>query len=138
MSTDTVQQTIPQFVSDWFRAMESMPDNIDWFVDHLSDSLVLSMPEGEFEGHTGFEQWYRGAAKTFQAGWVHDVQELKVGEESEGLYPVEMALNLVATLNAPEGKPARQLNLPLRESWTVAVSETGAVAIHSYRVTMGR
>lgn len=139
MSTDTLQQTIQQFVSDWFKAMEPMPDNIDWFVAHSSESLVLSMPEGEFAGHAGFEQWYRGAAKTFQPGWLHDVQELTIGEQSEeGLYPVDMDLKLVATLNAPEGKPAKQLSLPLHESWMVAVSEAGKVTIHSYRVTMKR
>ena len=136
MSTDTAQPAIQQFVSDWFKAMEPMPESIDWFIEHLSEFLVLVMPEGEFEGHAGFEQWYRGAAKTFQAGWVHDVQELTIADEQDGVHAVEMDLTLIATLNAPEGKPAKQLKLPLHESWTVSVSESGKVVVHSYRVAM--
>ncbi|MFL0807978.1 MAG: hypothetical protein K6L60_11895 [Oceanobacter sp.] len=132
------EQTITQFVSDWFKAMEPMPENIDWFLGRVSESLELVMPEGAFEGHAGFETWYRGAARTFEAGWVHDVQQLNVGEAVDGVYPVEMELTLIATLIAPEGKPAKQLKLPLTESWAVSVADSGDVTIHSYRVAMKR
>lgn len=124
---------IQQFVTSWFSAMDELPENDDYFLSHLSPNITFNMPEGNFDGHQGFREWYRQARATFKPGCEHLVEQMESEADGDG-YQVNLRVRLIADTFSESVFNGQSLNLLVNESWRVTLDEPGKVLIEDYQV----
>ncbi|SHG80248.1 NAD(P)H-dependent oxidoreductase [Ferrimonas marina] len=121
---------IKQFVTDWFRKLDTLEQDVTPYLPHLADNVVFEVPEGRFEGHDGFEVWYRQLRGLFQPGCQHQVEPLMIESLGEGRFDLRFDVTLSAKSHHGES-----LSVNASEHWQLVLSQ-GGVKIQYYSVSV--
>ncbi|ALO42711.1 NAD(P)H-dependent oxidoreductase [Pseudoalteromonas phenolica] len=130
--TESTEQKITSFVSEWFSTFDLLPEQNEYFTSHLSDSIRLVMPEGEFIGHEGFRDWYAIARKTFKPNCDHKVEQIDITETNKG-YEVALRIRLIAQSYEDSDLQGEHVNVLVNETWQLKIID-GSVIINEYLV----
>ena len=131
---NAIEEKVARFVKSWFAAFDKLTHPSDFFTPSLSEQVKIVMPEGEFIGHQGFNDWYQIARATFKPDCEHLVEQRGVKPLGDNQYRVELRIRLKAdTLDSSQfGGDA--VNILVNETWQVSVSANGALIIDEYLV----
>ncbi|KZN31002.1 hypothetical protein N480_03320 [Pseudoalteromonas luteoviolacea S2607] len=128
------EATINKFIKQWFENFDALPNDSALFTQYLSDDITLIMPEGEFRGHSGFRDWYKGARETFKPNCEHVVEQITVNKKGEQSYLVELRVRLLADTFADSKLQGEKINLLVNELWELEVREHNEIEISQYTV----
>ncbi|MGY3571215.1 NAD(P)H-dependent oxidoreductase [Vibrio paucivorans] len=124
---------LSKFVSTWFEKFDVLPEQDEYFTQSLAEDVVMTMPEGKFEGHTGFRDWYAIARTIFKPNCQHDVEQLEVKSSGKG-YQLNLRIRLKAETYADSVMHGETIELSVDETWQVSLDSQGKVTIHDYSV----
>lgn len=125
---------IRRFIADWFTQFDQLPESGTFFTAHLAEDVDWVMPEGEFRGHQGFEEWYTLARRTFKPGCDHQVEQVEITPQGEG-YKAKLRIRLLAETFAESDFKGESINMLVNETWLLQFNLSGEVQINDYRVT---
>ncbi|OCQ23086.1 FMN reductase [Pseudoalteromonas luteoviolacea] len=125
---------IKRFAKHWFENFDTLPNDSTIFTAHLSEGITLSMPEGEFTGHSGFRDWYKMARETFKPNCEHIVEQIAVKKQREQSYQVELRIRLLADTFEDSKLQGEQVNLLVNELWDLKLKDNGQIEISQYSV----
>jgi len=128
------ENTISKFVMQWFSQFDVLPEQSDIFTQHLSNSIKLTMPEGEFNGHEGFRDWYQMARNTFEPNCQHQIEQMEIKAVGES-YQVDLRIRLFANTYPSSEFKGQPINILVNETWSIKL-EQGKVTIESYLVDL--
>ncbi len=131
--TESDESRLRKFVSQWFGQFDVLPKNDAFFLESLSEEVVMMMPEGEFKGHAGFKDWYAMARATFKPNCVHDVEQFELKPSDKG-YQIELRIRLKADTYEDSMLKGESIELNVNETWQVSIDEQGSVTIYDYKV----
>ncbi|QFT12348.1 General stress protein 14 (plasmid) [Vibrio sp. THAF190c] len=132
--TESDEARLHRFVSEWFGQFDQLPEQSDYFLEHLSEKVEMTMPEGKFIGHSGFEDWYAMARATFKPNCDHDVEQLAIKKVEQG-YQLDLRIRLKADTYSNSLLKGESLELSVNETWQLSLDDQGKVTIHEYLVT---
>lgn len=132
--THSPESIINKFVAQWFSKFDVLPEQSDTFTQHLSKDIKLTMPEGEFNGHEGFRDWYQIARNTFKPNCQHIIEQVDVKNVGE-TYKVELRIRLLADTKPDSVFKGDSINLLVNETWGLKIDSQGKVNIKNYLVT---
>ncbi|TQF70781.1 NAD(P)H-dependent oxidoreductase [Pseudoalteromonas luteoviolacea] len=130
----SVETQVKKFIKHWFANFDKLPDNSEFFTNHLSEEVILLMPEGEFTGHSGFRDWYQAAKATFQANCEHVVEQFTVNKKGVQSYHVELRVRLIAETYKDSQFQGKQISLLVNEHWELCIKESHHIEISRYVV----
>ena len=125
---DSGDSKLKNFVRQWFAAFDRLPEDPQYFLEHLSDDVQWAMPEGSFQGHQGFLEWYAAIRGIIKPGCTHQVEQVSIQQEGADVQ-LELRIRLIAQRVA-DGQP---INMLVNEYWQVSNSD-GRLIINDYRV----
>lgn len=128
------RRKIEKFVTQWFSEFDRLPEEESYFLSHLAADINLQMPEGEFQGHGGFRDWYGTARASFKPDCDHQVEQVEIQPLDKG-YQVDLRIRLIAETYADSPFKGEPLNLLVNEIWQLELSSQDQCIINSYRVT---
>lgn len=131
--TESDEARLQRFVAEWFGQFDQLPEQSDYFLEHLSEEVEMTMPEGKFIGHAGFEDWYAIARATFKPNCEHHVEQLAVKKVDQG-YQLDLRIRLNAETYSNSLFKGERLELSVNETWQLSLDEQGTVTIHEYLV----
>lgn len=127
--TDSAKEKIARFVQRWFAEFDQLPEETQFFLNHMDENIHLKMPEGQFEGHAGFRDWYTQAQQMFKPGCDHQVGQLEINELGDNQYEVKLQIRLIAETQSNES-----FDLSVNETWRLGLNAAGDIRISDYRV----
>ncbi|GGA71723.1 hypothetical protein GCM10011369_11900 [Neiella marina] len=119
---------IKRFVAEWFEQMDRLPEDSGYFKKYLADDFYMNMPEGAFNGISGFEQWYEFARSTFKPDCRHEIEQLDVTEQ-DGEHHLSFRVRVIADTFAGES-----INLLVNETWRLMLNQQRDIKICDYKV----
>ncbi|KZN62197.1 NAD(P)H-dependent oxidoreductase [Pseudoalteromonas luteoviolacea] len=125
---------IKKFIKQWFENFDVLPNDSALFTQYLSDDITLTMPEGEFIGHSGFRDWYKGARETFKPNCEHMVEQITVDKKGSQSYLVKLRVRLIAETFADSKLQGEKINLLVNELWELEVRAHNEIEISQYTV----
>ncbi|WP_117232766.1 NAD(P)H-dependent oxidoreductase [Vibrio maerlii] len=131
--TESDESRLRKFVSLWFAQFDVLPESDAFFLESLSEDVVMTMPEGEFKGHAGFKDWYAVARSTFKPNCIHDVEQFELKSSDKG-YQLELRILLKADTYEDSMMKGESIELNVNETWQVSIDEHGSVTIYDYKV----
>lgn len=131
---DSPEAKLQRFVAQWFEKFDVLAPDSEQFTKHLASDIRLVMPEGEFNGHAGFKDWYQGARATFKPNCDHDVEQMQVKALSDDRFEVELRIRLTAETFAESAFGGEAVNILVNELWQVSFDENDNAIIHEYLV----
>ncbi len=126
------ENRIAKFTTEWFSRFDRLEEDASFFLQHLSDQIVWSMPEGNFLNHQGFLDWYALVRKQFKPGCQHTIEQLEVQPHGDG-YEVSLRVRLLAQTYENSSFKGAVLNVLINETWQLTLDEGGKITIHTYR-----
>lgn len=123
-------ETIIAFVNDWFAQLDALPAEVDFYQQFIDSNSVFTFPEGEFIGQAGFSAWYAEMRKHIQPNCDHRIENISIVANGDG-YAVQLSIKLIAKSTNGKG-----LQLNVKEKWTLALADSGAVTIKTYHVDL--
>ena len=127
LENENPEAKIKAFAKDWFAHFDVLADD-GYFNNHIANGAKLKFPEGEFNGHEGFSEWYAGIKKAIKPNNEHRIESLNV-VANNGHFDVDLAVKLKAEKHS--GEP---LQLNVKENWKVELTRDGRVKILEYLV----
>jgi len=132
--TESDEARLHSFVAEWFGQFDQLPEQSDYFLEHLSEKVEMTMLEGKFVGHSGLEDWYAIARATFKPNCDHDVEQLAIKKVEQG-YQLDLRIRLKADTYSNSLLKGESLELSVNETWQLSLDDQGKVTIHEYLVT---
>ncbi len=86
------------------------------------------MPEGSYQGHQGFLDWYTEIRKSIKPGCVHQVEQVSIQKEGADVQ-IELRIRLLAE-RFEDGQP---INMLVNEYWQVNHTDDHLI-INDYQV----
>ncbi len=121
---------IDHFVRQWFGALDGLPEDPSYFLNHVAEDMSLEMPEGNFRGPGGFSDWYALARKQFQPGCDHQIEQLDIASEDQGRFMIDLRVRLKA-----QSLDNENIDLQVNETWQLSIDEQKNITLHDYRVS---
>ncbi|GEA60121.1 NAD(P)H-dependent oxidoreductase [Vibrio comitans] len=118
---DSTENRVRKLVKEWFAKLDVLPENGDYFLENLSANIAWFAPEGEFNGHAGFNDWYQTVRSMFKPDCQHIVEDVKVFENGSDI-KAELRIRLIA-----ETFDGESINLLVNETWNLAVQDSKLV-----------
>ncbi|WP_158281369.1 NAD(P)H-dependent oxidoreductase [Sediminitomix flava] len=118
---------IHEFVAEWFGNFDKLAEN-GFFINHLDGKVIFKFPEGEYEGHAGFANWYDSIKETIKADNKHMV-EIKSIKRDGGFYRVALEVEIDAETNSGEA-----LKMKVKEDWKLTIGQDKHIHLHEYFV----
>lgn len=131
--TESAEEQLRAFVGSWFAEFDQLAENTHFFKQHLDEQVNWRMPEGNFSGHQGFDDWYALARKTFKPDCKHQVEQIDVSQTDDG-YQLDLRIRLFADTYEDSPLAGESINLLVNETWQVEIDQTGHITIYDYRV----
>lgn len=130
---------IKQFVTTWFGQFDQLPASSEAFLPNLSEEVVWQAPEGRFQGHAGFNDWYAWARKTFKPNCEHRVDQIDIKPDADSAKPngfiVDLRINLRADTFESSDFNGESVEVQVKERWHVHIDTEDKVIIDSYVVS---
>jgi len=121
---------VKTFIRDWFQKLDNHPDPAR-LLSMVSESLVMKMPEDEFQNHEGFIKWYRGVDRFRDQS--HTVKALRI--EIEGKTAIVKLINRWQRSDAKAQNSEEHLAFYAAQTWTLLRSpQTQKLLIATYTV----
>lgn len=130
---NSLENRVQKFVKNWFEKFDLLGDDEDYFCQRLSEDVYWLMPEGEFVGHSGFRDWYRGARATFKPNCDHQVEQINVLQNGDEIQ-IDLRIRLLAQTHADSALKGESINLLVNETWLAHVDDVTGFKIFDYRV----
>ncbi len=131
---DSSEVKLQKFVTQWFEKFDILTPDHQQFTKHLASDIKLVMPEGEFNGHAGFNDWYSGARATFKPHSHHDVEHIQIKALSDDRFEVELRIRLTAETFTDSVFNGDAVNILVNEVWQVSFDDNDNAIIHEYLV----
>lgn len=124
-----IEAKFERFVAKWFSTFDQLPVDNGYFVEHISNDLELSDPNGTFRGVAGFHDWYQTLLTLFRPGVAHLVEQVTLTPITETEFDAQIRVRAQG-----EMKNGQSINQLFNERWTVSVDEAGKFTIQTYQV----
>ncbi|MDG3086529.1 NAD(P)H-dependent oxidoreductase [Vibrio hannami] len=127
--SNSVEAKFEMFVKQWFDKFDQLPEDNSYFLERLSEDLVLTDPNSTFNGIAGFNDWYKSLLGMFKPGVTHLIEQISLKPVGESEYDAELRVRVQGELTNGES-----INQLFNENWKVSVDAEGNFKIHSYQV----
>ncbi|WCP66153.1 NAD(P)H-dependent oxidoreductase [Vibrio tubiashii] len=124
---ESPEAKITALVRTWFEQMDKLEENSGIFHPMLRNDVVITAPEGEFQGIAGFNDWYKMLRETFKPNCTHQLEQIVVKQQDEA-HIAELRVRLIA-----ETTQGESINVLVNEEWKVDL-DNGLPRIESYKV----
>ncbi|USD67008.1 NAD(P)H-dependent oxidoreductase [Vibrio sp. SCSIO 43136] len=124
---ESPQVKIHKLVQTWFEQMDQLDGNSGAFHAMLNNDVVITAPEGTFNGIAGFNDWYELLRQSFKPNCEHDIEQLEVEDRGEQ-FLAKLRIRLKAETLA--GEP---VNVLVNEEWLLSTNAEQLV-IDDYKV----
>jgi len=124
-----IEAKFERFVAQWFSTFDQLPVDNGYFVEHISNDLELSDPNGTFRGVAGFHDWYQTLLTLFRPGVAHLVEQVTLTPITETEFDAQIRVRAQG-----EMKNGQSINQLVNERWKVSVDEAGKFTIQTYQV----
>ncbi|MBN3560775.1 NAD(P)H-dependent oxidoreductase [Aliamphritea spongicola] len=125
---DSGDSQLKNFVTQWFATFDQLPEDPQYFLKHLAQDVHWVMPEGSYQGHQGFLDWYTEIRKSIKPGCVHQVEQVSIQKEGADVQ-IELRIRLLAE-RFEDGQP---INMLVNEYWQVNHTDDHLI-INDYQV----
>lgn len=126
---DSVDVKLKSLVAEWFHLFDKLLPEDEFFVSHLAENIQWEMPDGTFEGHAGFRDWYKIARETFKPNCQHIVEQVEDVKEHDGQFLGKLRIRLIAETFSGES-----INMLVNEYWTFSLDDDAEIIISKYQV----
>ncbi|NOH79197.1 flavodoxin family protein [Vibrio sp. RE86] len=113
---ESPQVKVTALVKRWFEKMDKLEEDSGPFHAMLRNDVVITVPEGEFKGIAGFNDWYAFLRDAFKPNCEHVLEQITV-HEREGQQVAELRVRLIA-----ETTQGESINVLVNEEWVVDMS----------------
>ncbi|WP_375749229.1 NAD(P)H-dependent oxidoreductase [Vibrio sp. HN007] len=127
--SNSVEAKFEMFVKQWFSKFDELPEDNSYFVEQLSEDLVLTDPNSTFNGIAGFNDWYKSLLGMFKPGVIHLIEQITLKPAGESEYEAELRVRVQGDMTNGES-----INQLFNENWKVSFDAEGGFKIHGYQV----
>ncbi|UPQ88838.1 NAD(P)H-dependent oxidoreductase [Vibrio sinaloensis] len=124
---ESPEAKITALVKTWFEQMDKLEGDCGAFHPMLRNDVVITVPEGEFNGIAGFNDWYKMLRETFKPNSAHRLEQVVVNPKADEYY-AEIRVRLTA-----ETTQGEHINVLVNEEWKVDLA-SGEPRIVTYKV----
>ena len=132
--TQVDEAYVERFASKWFKSLDKLPEDTSQFTRFLSENVKWNMPEDQFVGHHGFNEWYCIARNTFKPGCNHQIQAMSVTKSEVG-FDVKLTIQLTAETHPNSEFKGDKIKILVNENWKLRYSNSKGLLITHYEVT---
>ncbi|CAH0533593.1 Glutathione-regulated potassium-efflux system ancillary protein KefG [Vibrio stylophorae] len=75
------ENQVKTLAQQWFAQMDTLAENPAPFHAQLSRDVLFDVPEGQFTGRAGFDDWYAQLRLHFAPGCQHHIEQMELVEE---------------------------------------------------------
>ncbi|MFM5658070.1 NAD(P)H-dependent oxidoreductase [Aeromonas veronii] len=124
---------LTKFSTKWFEKMDLLPESSEFFIKYIDDDFEMHMPEGDFNGVEGFNNWYEQARSTFKSPCQHILEQISVNK-SDDQFKVELRVRVIAETYPESSFKGTSINILMNESWNLTVNSNNEIRLHDYKV----
>jgi len=124
---ESPEANITALVRTWFEQMDKLEEDSGIFHPMLRNDVVITAPEGEFQGIAGFNDWYKMLREAFKPNCEHQLEQIVIKQQGEA-HIAELRVRLIA-----ETTQGESINVLVNEEWKVDL-DNGQPRIEGYKV----
>lgn len=123
------ENQIKEFAYEFFKHFDIL-DEVEYFLQYISDDARFIFPQGEFIGREGFVRWYDDIKQKIKPNNKHIVNSINVkADKDDNSFVVD--LNITLDADTYDGK---KLHLTVNERWQVILTLDDKILINEYVV----
>ncbi|QIA63209.1 flavodoxin family protein [Vibrio astriarenae] len=107
------ERQVSALVKAWFENMDNLGEDETPFLSELDENVVFHVPEGEYNGHAGFKDWYRQLRNMFDTA-SHTLEQVVITPSEVG-FKADLRVRLIARTASGE-----DVNVLVNEEWQLS------------------
>lgn len=127
------EKKVAAFIKNWFSQFDLLPEQPDFFIQHITADTKFSTPEATFVGNAGFINWYKTLQKTFKPNCQHLIEKIEITPDGHQ-FKANLKIRLIADTYPDSAFQGKAIDLLVNETWSVELDAKDHINIHFYLV----